>query len=73
MTTPFEKVAAVEFGVDALQEGLGEAADEVVERAAVGEGQGVAVEHPDACDTMQTMANTCISTDSMFLVRTRPP
>jgi hypothetical protein len=33
--------------VDAAQEGLREAAHEVVEAAAVGEGEAVAVEHPD--------------------------
>ena len=72
-TTPFEKVATVVVRVDALQEGLREAADEVVEAAAIGEGEAVAVDHPEQRRRSQAIAKTCVSTESMFLVRTRPP
>ena len=57
---------------DAGQEGLGEAADEGVEAGALGEGHAVSVQHPDDAHE-QTQENTCISIDSMFLVRTMPP
>ena len=46
MTTPAENVSTTEPG-HAGEEDLGEAADVAVQRAAVGEGEAVAVEHPD--------------------------
>ena len=47
MLASTEKVAAFEFGGDAGKEGLGEAADK---GRAAGEGEAVAVDHPDDAD-----------------------
>ena len=47
MTTPAENVSTTEPVVTPARNGLGEAADEAVQRAAGGEGEAVAVEDPD--------------------------
>ena len=73
MTWPGVKVAALEAAVDALQKQLVEAADIVVERTAVAEGERIAVERPDRRRRATTMAKVCDRIDSMFFARTRPP
>ena len=73
ITTPSVKVAAIESGVTPGEEQPREAADVAVERPAGVQRQAVAVDAPRSIIITQVMTKHCISTDSMFLARTRPP
>ena len=74
ITTPLLNVAAAGEGArcvvpDALHEQPVKPADESI---AFGERQAVAIDEPQHVIS-ENVTMTCMSTDSMFLLRTRPP
>ncbi len=72
MTTPTEKVAVESQSGHALEEAACRGRRSIGADAA-GEGEGVAVDHPDHASRCTTAKNTCVEHRGMFLVRTRPP
>ena len=63
------KVAAFELASTPIRKALEKPP---MKSDAAGEGEAVAVERPEHADHAD-VANTCVSTESMFLERTRPP